>query len=74
MITCDNVGANFDGDIRAEWHPDGALDSEAELAGHGAGVSQPGEPSDETPERRSDQISTPGNHAAGSEDPAQSGG
>ena len=21
-ITCDNAGMNFDGDIRAEWHPD----------------------------------------------------
>jgi hypothetical protein len=22
MITCDNAGTNFDGDIRAEWHPE----------------------------------------------------
>jgi hypothetical protein len=28
-ITCDSAGMNFDGDIRAEWHPDEVQDSTA---------------------------------------------
>ena len=35
MITCDNAGINFDGDIRAEWHPDEVRDSKGgEEVGH----------------------------------------
>jgi hypothetical protein len=26
-ITCDSAGMNFDGDIRAEWHPDEAQET-----------------------------------------------
>jgi hypothetical protein len=45
QITCDGAGVNFDGDIRAEWHPDHEQDSED---GDGpAGVSDE-DPPDET--------------------------
>jgi hypothetical protein len=27
VITCENAGVNFGGDIRAEWHPDDVQDS-----------------------------------------------
>ncbi len=30
VLTCDNAGMNFDGDIRAEWHPDEEQDSDEE--------------------------------------------
>ena len=45
-ITCDNAGMSFDGDIRAEWHPDGSGDLDggeefAKLAG-GTGQNSPG--------------------------------
>ena len=28
LITCDNAGTSFNGDVRAEWHPDEDQDSE----------------------------------------------
>ena len=33
IITCDSAGMNFDGDIRAEWHPDVVQGSETEVPG-----------------------------------------
>lgn len=46
-ITCENAGMTFDGDIRAEWHPDEAQSSGTEQAGHDddpAGNDQPNGP------------------------------
>jgi hypothetical protein len=50
-ITCDNVGTNFGGDIRAEWHPDEvqrpddgkqAVDQDADGLGTGPSNKQRG--------------------------------
>jgi hypothetical protein len=46
VITCDNAGMSFLGDIRAEWHPDAGQggDGEAELGGEGGDARASGEP------------------------------
>jgi hypothetical protein len=43
-ITCDNAGMNFDGDIRAEFHPDAEQDSDGDEEGSSdaTGTSGPG--------------------------------
>jgi hypothetical protein len=48
IITCENVGINFGGDVRAEWHPDEGQEAGGEdTTGYGddrATASQPGGP------------------------------
>ena len=36
VITCENLGMNFGGDIQAEWHPDAEQDDGAQAADNGS--------------------------------------
>lgn len=49
-ITCDNAGMNFDGDVRAEWHPDEAQGSEdgEEFTGEDSDAKGTDEPGDDS--------------------------
>ena len=53
IITCDNAGINFGGDIHAEWHPDDVQGSEAgeEATGQDDDAPESGRSGDQTPKR-----------------------
>lgn len=75
-ITCDNLGINFDGDIRAEWHPDEEQDSEAgqETAGQGGDARDTGGQQDDSSDTPRDRTWALGDRPVGHTYSARSGG
>ena len=76
IITCDNAGMSFLGDIRAEWHPDveqGSADGQ-EAAGRDGDANGPSRPEVGTPDSQLNQTPASGNQTAGGGWPARSDG
>ncbi len=75
QITCAMPGGDFNGDIRAEWHPDDdpGSDNGEDAAAQGDNARQPGGDDDPPPDKQRDRTSGARNRPDGGSWPARTG-